>query len=262
MTATSSTAAKKSPDEAEIAEAFAVFSQDDSSVHRKLTTLLYLSPQRWHNIKNAEGDTLLLAAVRSNKVQAVSVLLKKGFSPDAWNNELQTGLHLSKSPVISQMLLSKSPRLEMEADINGDLPLHLALRSNNEPVVKFLLQHESGDAQVLRRNALGQTPLFEAAATSWKAVLQLLLMGSDPRLVDRDGLLPKDYCNDPAAVKKMNAFSAHFDRCDEAAKTDALDENSKIRNFSLGQRAKQFLDDELLSPVNQMVLTAPSAAPV
>lgn len=230
------------PEQAEVEETFAVLSRDRGTVHRALITRLYLNPKAWFEARNSQGETLLLAAIREGHGEAVSLLLKKGFPPDAWNNHLETGLHLADSTTVCSLLLSKTRHaLALESDEKGDLPLHVHLRRGNADVVKMLLDSPLADAQILRRNAKGQTPLFDAAAHSWGAVLPLLLMGADPRITDKTDQRPEVFTTDAKTRKKLQAFCAHFDRCDESSREEAMAENAARKSALLAQRAKDFV---------------------
>lgn len=232
----------RAPEPAEVEETFAVLGQDRGTVHRQLITRLYLDPKAWYQVKGEHGDNLLLAAIRKNHVEAVSLLLKKGFPADAWNDRLETGLHLTESPVVCGLLLARTNHsLALEANEAGDLPLHTHIRRGNTQVVQMLLASPFADAQILRRNAKRQTPLFDAAARNWECVLQMLLMGADPRLVDSEGRKPEDCTSDEKTRKKLQAFCAHFDRCDEAMKDQALNVQAAQKSASLAQRARQLI---------------------
>lgn len=86
-----------------------------------------------------------------------------------------------------------------EVDENGQTPLHHAVHGDwGHPAAALaLLQH---GAKVDSRNAMGQTPLIEAARRGEASCVRVLLEhGADPRARDAEGLTAMDYAQDYAA---------------------------------------------------------------
>lgn len=232
------------PGPQEIRTAFDAVSEPTPVALRKLGTLLYLDPKKWRDVREAStGNTLLLEAVAHGDNQVASLLLKKGFSPLAWNDSLSTGLHLSQNLGIAHNMMRFSQcAMALEQDRNGDLPLHIHLREGRADVVDMLLQAPNASAQVLRKNNAGETALFDAGRHNPEAVLRMLFLGADPRVKNNDGHNVCDVTTDPGALAKVTAYSAQFTRFDEAKKENLAAEIASDAKIQLATRAKQFLN--------------------
>lgn len=229
-------------DPSDIRDAFAVFNEDESRAHRMLVARLYHRPQAWHDAQGPHGDTLLLAAVRHGHDASVDLLLKKKFAPDAWNDNLDTALHLLRTEISANLLVgAQRGQLALEANADGDLPLHVHLRAGNKSISEKLLDLPTSEAQVIRRNRNNETVLFDAARSQPDLIVKLILAGADPRIQNNDGKVAADFCTDPKGLKTLTAYAAHYNVCDEDARLKAIDEVESKRALSLAQRAREFL---------------------
>lgn len=236
------------PHQEQSQELFEAIATDSPRLRHLLATRLYVRPEQWFDIRNEAGDTLLLAAARHGLGGVVEMLVSKGFSADAWNSRIQTALHLAKDPDITRNVIRASTSriaLALEADASGDLPLHVQLRRGDVETAKCLLNCANATAQVLRPNAQGETPLFEASRSLPQLVVPLLLLGADPRIRNAHGQAPVELCRDKDVQAKLRAFSAHLDRQDEYLRQQAQsasdDKLRSRRTLSLAQQARQFL---------------------
>lgn len=229
-------------DQRDIDDTFAIFEKDQGTVHRHLISRLYLRPRDWHDVHDPDGDTLLIAAARQGHDTAVDLLLKRNFPAESWNNRLETALHITGSAITASLLIGKTnSRLALEANIDGDLPLHIHLREGNVEIAKVLLADPTADAQIMRKNVKGETPLFEAARHQPERVLGMLLLGADPRVRNKEGASAADVTRDKPTARKLEAFCSHLDRCDEALREQALADREAQRKVNLAQQAKIFL---------------------
>lgn len=250
------------PDQRDIDSAFEVFSEDRSTVHRRLTTLLYIRHQKWHDVRGPGGDSMLLAASRQGHSEAVTLLLQKGFAADAWNDQLDTALHLAQDTTTAGPLMSAtSDRLALEANAAGELPLHTHLRDCRSDVVQLLMASSTVEAQIVRPNRRLETPIFQAAQHAPEFVLPMILAGADPRKANVDGQVAADLCGDPKATKILRAFSSHLTRCDEAARQRAMDGQAAQAILSLAQQAKAFLNGPQCLQAQTAAATIKSGVP-
>lgn len=228
----------------DIDNAFAALRGDESRAHRELVTLLYSGLEHWRDARGPNDDTLLIAAARQGHDSTVDMLLKKGFDALAWNRQLETALHVARTPITADLLMRASRNeLALTADINEDLPLHVHLRQGHQAIVDTLLKAPNAFAQVVRPNQLGETALFEAARHEPRLVLPLLLQGCDPRTPNREGERPGDVTTDARTARVLRAFSAHHDHCDQAAQEQAM----RASNATLAKRAREFLNSQPLA---------------
>ena len=99
------------------------------------------------------GNTLLHCACRDGNVKLVKYLLNH-YSIICRNNAQQTPLHFAcgaKLPSIQVLidLVSKDSTQTNAQDQNGDTPLHIAIRKSNLKAVKFLVEVEHADVNLL-----------------------------------------------------------------------------------------------------------------
>lgn len=237
------------PDPTEVRDAFAVFDEEESRAHRALVARLYHRPQAWHDVQGPYGDTLLLAAVRHGHDASVDLLLKKKFAPDAWNDRLDTVLHLVTTEISANMLVgAQRGQLALEPNIDGDLPLHVHLRAGRKDISEKLLKLPTAEGQVVRPNHNNETVLFDAARGQPDLIIQLILHGADPRVQNKEGKVAADYCSDAKALRTLKAYAAHYDACDADARTAAINEVEAKRVLTLAQRAREFLGNQGPAP--------------
>lgn len=238
------------PESADIDIIFSAFDAADSfDIRRKLTTRLYLNPKSWHEVRSADGGTLLHAAASLGDLSILDLLINKGFAPDAWNNQLDTALHLTNDTACAIVLLKATKgMLALESNLEGDLPLHIHLRRADLDIVQLLLNTSTSASQVMRRNACGETPLFAAALSHPASILPILMLGADPRILDKTGKTAAHYCKDAQSIKILNAFCSHLTRCDEISREQAINNVATERSSSLAKIAKEFLTSYTTTP--------------
>lgn len=100
--------------------------------------------------------------------------------------EGNTPLHDSKSREMTLLLLKFGFSMTA-ANVFGALPIHSAAMNGNRSVVHTLINNETINALT----AKGETPLFVAAASGQKDIVQLLLKcGADAAIPDNDWRTP------------------------------------------------------------------------
>lgn len=150
------------------------------------------------NVRNNSGNTPLHLAVRNDNRETIELLLKKGANIHAVNNDLVTPytaglergfeyvswlsgmidlksrdnagntlLHLalmkgSNVDIVKLLLVKGTPF--NQKNIDGDIPLHIAIRNRMEEASKLLIDT---DSDLFVENKKGETPIVLALATQW-----------------------------------------------------------------------------------------------
>lgn len=150
------------------------------------------------NVRNNSGNTPLHLAVRNDNRETIELLLQKGANIHAVNNELVTPftaglergfeyvswisslidlksrdnagntlLHLAlmkgANVDIIKLLLVKGTPFNQK-NIDGDIPLHIAIRTRQEEASRLLIDT---DSDLFVENKKGETPIVLALATQW-----------------------------------------------------------------------------------------------
>lgn len=110
------------------------------------------------NIVGRSG-TALMAALRSQQMDAVGYLLSKGANATLADQQGNTPLHIAAfsartTPAITMLIAAGAQPNAI--NLNGDTPLHIAASYRNQPGVDALLAH---GAKTNIKNYAGQTPL-------------------------------------------------------------------------------------------------------
>ncbi|CBJ31924.1 EsV-1-199 [Ectocarpus siliculosus] len=136
---------------------------------------------------DSSGGTPLMHAICNDHPSVVSILLSKGASVSAINDEGNTALHLSAFAgyvVVTKMLL-KAGASVAATGAQGATPLHFAAEKGHLEVVK-VLTHAGAD--VNSRMPSGETPLYGAAWAGWVDVVKELLRAKANPLLTRVNL--------------------------------------------------------------------------
>ncbi|MCH2547771.1 MAG: ankyrin repeat domain-containing protein [Alphaproteobacteria bacterium] len=141
-------------------------------------------------MRNAEGDTPLVYAVRARGVNVMRMLLGRGANPNATNDRGITPLHyaiIANSPIMADALLEMGADPNMP-DVNGVTPLMLASNKNDAAFTQSLIERGSA---VNLPSADGRTPLHVAAQTNnAKSLAILVKAGGDINARNVNGLTP------------------------------------------------------------------------
>lgn len=223
---------------------------------RPETVRSLLNTGRSIEMRNADGDTPLLYAVRTNAQNTLRMLLGKGANPNATNNRGVSALHyaiLAHSPRMAEALLEMGADPN-QPDITGVTPLMLAANEGNDPAFTSLLIHRgavvnlpSADgrtplhvaaqtdnaraaallvragADVNMRNVHGNTPLMTAAITGSEAAAVVLLnAGADTQVADPLGRSALDLARGRGHRKVANAIMGSMLRQDRALSQNSI----------------------------------------
>ncbi len=124
-------------------------------------------------IENYQGYTPLFPAILRNRKEIVTFLLDQGVNPNHYTKDLMTPLGLAILenflPLV-QILVDKGADIEAPIGINGDGPLHLAVRMGFEEIARWLL----GKVNRTQKNRKGEEAIHIAAAKGDENMLRLL----------------------------------------------------------------------------------------
>jgi len=141
--------------------------------------------------EDEEGNTPILQAGFSNKMDIFKYLVEKGADINLANKEGLVPLHLAAflgDKEMVRLLLSKGVPVDPVSTIIKATPLNLAARLGHKEVVEILL---SADANVHLKGFEGSTPLHSAVESRSVEIARLLLeKGASPDEKDRKGCTP------------------------------------------------------------------------
>ncbi len=140
------------------------------------------------DIKDFDGNTALMFAVKSGKSEVVDYLLKNGANVNYINNFGVSPLHLA---VRKNALNLVDHLLRYGADINiedkyNQTPLFDAIQENNAQMIRFLIDN---NAYIDMQNQEGRTPLMVASfkRERQEALCELLKFGANVNATDFNG---------------------------------------------------------------------------
>ena len=141
--------------------------------HEHIITHLYTAGARLHDIRNREGETLLMVSAKQGNAENVKQLTEKGSDVNAQSNKGHSAMtyasrygHLS----IVKYLLNHGAEVNI-ANNNGWTPLLKAARGGHLKVVDYLLAH---DADIQSRNTAGHDALLLAKRYKHDKVVKYL----------------------------------------------------------------------------------------
>jgi ankyrin repeat protein len=143
-------------------------------------------------VRNAQGKTPLMLAVRSSSPKRIERLLAFGADPNAMDNDGATVLMQDDSSTSARPLLAggADPNLAHRGD--GTTPLMYAAAKGAVAMLDVLL---AAGANVSATDNEGRTALHHACTRDGdpRAVRALLAAGADPDALDKHGAKPADY---------------------------------------------------------------------
>eukprot|EP00004_Rigifila_ramosa_P024923 TRINITY_DN7327_c1_g1_i2.p1 TRINITY_DN7327_c1_g1~~TRINITY_DN7327_c1_g1_i2.p1 ORF type:complete len:573 (+),score=136.56 TRINITY_DN7327_c1_g1_i2:35-1720(+) len=196
------------------------------------------------------AQTPLHIAVANNQAEIVELLLSRGASLSALDNQRSSVVHIAASnpnvPVsMLRLLLAQAGARELLEcpDIDGDLPLHLALTmrkgaSDDLEVVACLL---GAGADPNARNRSGNAALH-LGVKRIDAVSLLLQHSADPNIGDKHGNTPLHLCVHGIYASAEIAEALLVEGANPLAVND---DNQTPRMLAFGSRMKRLLDTHI-----------------
>ncbi|XP_068955651.1 transient receptor potential cation channel subfamily A member 1 [Petaurus breviceps papuanus] len=127
------------------------------------------------NVLDVSGNTPLHWAVEKNEVENVRLLLSKGANPNICNNNLVAPLHLAiqsfYNEIVKVLIEHSSTDVNLIGE-NGNTPLMLACSKDNSEALKLLVDN---GARVCKANKFGCFPVHIAAFSGSKKCIEMLL---------------------------------------------------------------------------------------
>ena len=112
------------------------------------------------------------------------------FDLSGWTKEIQTVAHLAKSNEALKIAVNHlGDSVLLEADLKGNLPLHISISNEIKDNVDYLLKQPNAYGQAIRKNANLETSLHLAAKHMPEETIKLIQLGCDPRSEDANGIL-------------------------------------------------------------------------
>nr|CAH7734314.1 unnamed protein product [Callosobruchus chinensis] len=122
--------------------------------------------------QNFFGETALLLACRSGKIELAQKLIGKGANVNMPDSYGRTPLHYTmKNPKLGQLLIENGANTDV-ADSNGNMPLHLAVIGNCVETVSMLLYYNAEPNCPADCNF---TPFLLAVAVSYEELQNVLV---------------------------------------------------------------------------------------
>lgn len=139
------------------------------------------------NVVTEAGWTPMAYAARRGDLRSVKALFDAGAEVDPLDQSfspLQSAARHGQVEVM-MVLIGAGAHTELE-DMEGNTPLHCAVKSGSVPAVQVLLDKNVNIDAIDTQNE--RTPLLEAAISGYSEIVNLLLKeGADARIVDKDG---------------------------------------------------------------------------
>jgi hypothetical protein len=171
------------------------------------------SKAAWVDVKSADAQRCLYAAVTTGDEASVKKLIQRGVSLNlVVPGEGHTALHqavATKNVAMTKLLLDGKARTDVAGKYGvpraiREFPLHRAVTVGSAPLVKLLLERGANPNAV---DDGGLTPLHRAAASGDVAVAQVLLQQkAHPNRLDKGGRTPIDVAEQLCAKDKKPAI--------------------------------------------------------
>ena len=164
--------------------------------------------------RDAEGLTALIIAAARNHSPLVALFLERGCDVDrvdqkGWSALTWAAAHNNLTPLGFLMHQGANPNLP---DLQGELPLHRAIRSNFIACVAQLFSDQAPKpANPNRPNQRGELPLHLALSLGHHQIVQRLLQaGADPKGKNRDNLSALELAQGLGNPKILALFQDFF----------------------------------------------------
>jgi ankyrin repeat protein len=139
------------------------------------------------NVVNEAGWTPMAYVARRGDLRSVKALLAAGAEVDPLDQSLSPLQSAAERGQVEVMwvLIGAGARTELE-DMEGDTPLHCAVKSGSVPAVQVLLDKKVNINAIDTKKE--RTPLLEAAILGYPEIVNLLLkVGANAGISDKDG---------------------------------------------------------------------------
>jgi ankyrin repeat protein len=158
------------------------------------------------------GDTMLMAAIRSGKAEAVSTILKYHPDPNMADRDGRTALVMAYSfagkrdiETLARMDKIADLLIAAGADINAETERGTILHFSWQPeLVRSMIRR---GADVNRRNQRGEAPIF--MAYDEEAALLLIDAGADPSVRNSRGESVQEFARRSKWTKVLSRLDAH-----------------------------------------------------
>ncbi|MHC9544090.1 MAG: ankyrin repeat domain-containing protein [Vulcanimicrobiota bacterium] len=142
--------------------------------------------------EDKSGWTALCTAVSRGYRELADILTEKGARRTEAMEAAEFFAAVKGGDVSTvESLIEKNPALVYSKNISGEAPLHVAAQEGHDAMVTFLV---SRSADVNAGDDRGRTALHSAALSrQLKAVEELIAVGADANIKDRDGEKPSTY---------------------------------------------------------------------
>ncbi|MGL5626401.1 MAG: ankyrin repeat domain-containing protein [Candidatus Rhabdochlamydia sp.] len=126
------------------------------------------------DIEDEEMETPLFYAIQKNRLDIASFLLEKGANPNHRSKKLMTplGIAIEKNSLpIVRALMEKGASIEVRMGVDGEFPLHLAVRKGFDEIVKHLVENTTN---MFQKDRSGKEPIHVAAAEGNRNMVRFL----------------------------------------------------------------------------------------
>ena len=141
------------------------------------------------NLKNANGETMLVSAIKSYKIAQAKILIENGADINLKDRSLSTPLMLAITENLEnivKLIVDRDPYMEA-CDMSIEYPITYAVARNNETIIKYLIEKNVS----LNITSASGTPLIIAARNLNHAIVKLLLdNGADVNFPSLNGKTP------------------------------------------------------------------------
>ncbi|KAH0617642.1 hypothetical protein JD844_016091 [Phrynosoma platyrhinos] len=127
------------------------------------------------NVTDSSGNTPLHWATKKNQIESVKLLLSRGANPNILNSNMMAPLHLAVQSLYNELvkifLEHSTTDVNLEGE-GGNTPILVACYKDNSEALRLLIEH---GGKICKANSMGCMPVHAAAFSGAKACMEIII---------------------------------------------------------------------------------------
>nr|XP_060631461.1 transient receptor potential cation channel subfamily A member 1 [Anolis sagrei ordinatus] len=127
------------------------------------------------NVTDTSGNTPLHWATKKNQIESVKLLLRGGANPNILNSNMMAPLHLAvqslRNELVKIFVEHTTTDVNLEGE-SGNTPITIACYKDNSEALKLLIEN---GAKICKGNSMGWMPVHAAAFSGAKVCMEILI---------------------------------------------------------------------------------------